>query len=443
MLEEFSQTTTLSDKSKRTLVRVLADFLTNRVKGLVSATTRKQTRAAILNRFPGLYGTTPESMSALMTEQNVTTGQLGHAFRNAFDRFKARNASRNLSILNVSTHNMDSSSSDSLLPASTESTPSSSQATDNRMSQSSQQSIVVHSPSQLCIAQLDEDSLSAQTPPESDNNESSATFRSIISQSVPSSNPSQPHSDTFARSTTPRLTEIKKHLHFLQFAVGIPDQVKQIEAALKATFEYRMEQLKSGSKEVYYNIFYMNYTWITFDFDLICPGKKECLTSQVEEFEKIISKLWLKRTTKSHSLQIDSWPHEIQVYLKLISMMGRVKGGFSGSVDHFIQRVPANCSSMELMSKVSSFPFILLKEGDTNDYVVSVDGKLIPVNDCSSFHKVFDLIFKLIHVWNIEYTDSLKLFYTFFEIVIFKMETVSHSTKLRDLIQAYTNEAQN
>lgn len=66
--------------------------------------------------------------------------------------------------------------------------------------------------------------------------------------------------------------------------------------------------------------------------------------------------------------------------------------------------------------------------------MISVDNRFIPV-EFPSFHNVFDLYYKIIHSWNIEYAQNLRKFFNIFDVttkaylIQFVQEKLSEASK--------------
>lgn len=78
-------------------------------------------------------------------------------------------------------------------------------------------------------------------------------------------------------------------------------------------------------------------------------------------------------------------------------------------------------------------PYILLIDGECQNFYVIVDGYPLQRYNKSDIISAFDLLFKVYYVLNLEYPINLKIFFNFIETYFFKVSKITVSSVVTSL----------
>lgn len=192
------------------------------------------------------------------------------------------------------------------------------------------------------------------------------------------------------------------------------------ESILKALTESAIERRRSilsGSRQYMMDLFFRNPSYIVTDFDLHFgqPSFEAVKDTIFKTVDELFQKQYKDKKNFIFTLATDTQPYGKM----LILLYGFTKGRFFEAFKTLVDSVDSNCSTADLLqtSRMKQQPFIIKQQ---EDHLIAIDGRVMCL-PCYSFDAAFAFLFKLHHVWNIEYPKEINKLYLFIDSIAFKI----------------------
>lgn len=235
-------------------------------------------------------------------------------------------------------------------------------------------------------------------------------------------------------------------IELLTTALGTQDQDDDIRAALKNTVEMRRESILNGNFQFILDLFYRKPQYAAYDFELLWPDKTSAFLEKKEKIFSAINSIYAQNfgTTKSFVEKLDPL---IQTYGKMMTLLYNCSERKLNELLLMIMcDVPENTSVADIsaLSANETQPFIVIRRSDPPEFIITCDGRLMPLPSTSTLDTSFDFLVKLHHVWHITYPSAVEKFYIVVDALSFMIGKPNpKSAKIMDLITRINAEISN
>lgn len=97
------------------------------------------------------------------------------------------------------------------------------------------------------------------------------------------------------------------------------------------------------------------------------------------------------------------------------------------TVSKFIKYFHSNILPSDFEEKIDFPEPTIIATGPSqlsiNQFFISIECKLLPIPSHYNFYQVFDIYFKIFHIFKLQYTNNLKLFFNFIETHLYAFST--------------------
>lgn len=192
------------------------------------------------------------------------------------------------------------------------------------------------------------------------------------------------------------------------------------DSIMKALTESAIERRRSilsGSRQYMMDLFFRNPSYIVTDFDLHFgqPSFEAVKDAIFKTVDELFKEQYKDKKNFIYTLHTDTQPYG-KILILLYSFS---EARFFEAFKTLVKNIESNCSIEDLVrtSSVNKQPFIIKQEAD---HMIAIDGRVMCL-PCHSFDASFAFLFKLHHVWNIEYPKEINKLYLFIDAIAFKI----------------------
>lgn len=227
-----------------------------------------------------------------------------------------------------------------------------------------------------------------------------------------------------------------EYFHILTNATAANDSA--VINALKCTFAVRRESILKSERNFIFNVFFEHPMYLNVDFKLLCEAKEADDQKFLQKKNSIFSSINNIFTSQFHTRKqfINQIHPDLQPYAKIITFLYNTTDKVIHSkLAQFTKTVSENLSIADLhrLQDNHSQPLIIIRESDPKEYLISFDGKFVPL--MNGFDDAFDMLLKIFLLFNIEYPKEVTKMFVALEALTFKIDRVSKKTsKVLDLI---------
>lgn len=225
------------------------------------------------------------------------------------------------------------------------------------------------------------------------------------------------------------------------------DLTREVRKQATLVEEKRQELIARGVN-VQFGFFFVNYDLISYDFEQWFPA-----AHTIEHFRRLLNGISIASNgTYKLCNEYKKYPTEIQPFIKLVELVGIVKlkvkvDGGHDTIEKALSRLVviknASCNTdAELLKNQfgNKQPYVVVKYDEETERIIqcylSLDGKLYPFPSSMEFNDVFDKLFKIHHLFGLEYPIALKKFYFLIEKYVY-MITQQNDAKVDLLMNSY------
>lgn len=254
-----------------------------------------------------------------------------------------------------------------------------------------------------------------------------------------------------AEPTVMNNIEIEQDLEFVkqkvqELSYHSAVNIEEIQRDLELTFKYRrqilLENEATDISPLMFNFFWVNpERFINYEFNLIYPHKTDSLKENWPKYDLIMASVLSKRQVKLKPIEkeeIDQFPNEVKMFFYLLKLVGhaplkRVKrmntknDNFVTACSRLVEFYPMNITKEEIMRESSNTqPYILAKyvsdKADVVQYSILLNEIMVPLEKNINFMQAVDFLYKIHHIFNLQYAPSLSRLFSYFDEFIFKIK---------------------
>lgn len=233
--------------------------------------------------------------------------------------------------------------------------------------------------------------------------------------------------------------DYEEALHLLQNVSDPNSDI--IEQALVDTFDIRRKSMLKGESLYIFEMFFTYPYYIEYDFGLLL---EKCGVDDANRFiaRKEVLCAGINTIFSSNFLQkknfVNELNHETQPYAKIIALLyNSTKQGMKAKLSSLVKSIHENQSVADTyrLSSDTQHPFIIERESDPREYMISVDHRVIPLSTGDTLDNAIEFIYKIFQLWHLEYPVELQKFFVFYDAITFKINKKAKKTgKVMDLI---------
>lgn len=208
----------------------------------------------------------------------------------------------------------------------------------------------------------------------------------------------------------------------------VTDEDSSVHRAVEKTFDIRRESIMNGESKYIFELFYAFPKYIEYDFELLFleHGRGETFLDLKEQMFSTINIIFASQFGRKKDFVTTLLP-ELQSYGKMLVLLyNATKQSLFLKIDALIKIVDENMSVADTIrfSNSSNKPFVIMRDGDLTEFMIAIDGRLIPLQSEATVDDAVVFLFKIFHLWNIEYTPEFAKLFTLIDAISYKIDSL-------------------